>query len=127
MLIAGVFMKNLFILSLCLVIVAFTGQVQASSSQQVVVDDIRVEPMNYTNDEYTWLLVSCSVQNLTDKAGTVSVVVRSIDHWAFDRKPFTLTGQVQAGEKARLSVLHVMESKMFKTLRRYEVKSVELH
>lgn len=128
MVIAGVFMKKLQFLLVCFFIVVGFGSVAvASSLQQIVVEDITVEPMKYADGERTWLKVSCTVQNLTEKSGTASVVIGTIDHWAFDRKSFRLTGSVKAGEKTRISVLDFMDSKMFKTIKRYEVKNVELH
>jgi len=129
---AGVFMRKLLFLLVYVCCAGFASPVavslaETSSSEKILVEDITAEPMNYADSEYTWLNVSCTVENLTDKSGTVSVVVGTIDHWAFDRKPFRLTGFVKAGGKARLSVLDFMDSKMFKTIKRYEVKSVELH
>lgn len=100
---------------------------EASSSQNILVEDIKVVPMHYADGEYTWLTVSCTVNNATEQAGTVSVVIGTIDQWAFDRKPFRLTGAVKPGETTTLSVVDFMDSKMFKTIKRYEVKSVELH
>lgn len=132
MVIAGVFMKKLLFLLVCFFVVGFVGPMVISSAEdpasgKIVVERITVEPMNYADGEYTWLNVSCSVQNNTEKSGTVSVVIGTIDHWAFDRKTFRLTGSVKAGETATLSVLDVMDSKMFTTIKRYEVKSAELH
>lgn len=99
----------------------------ASEAKGVVVEDIKVEKMEYADPENSWLLVSCLVKNMTEKDGNVSVVIRTIDKWAFDRKPFSLTGFLKAGEERRLSVQQVMETKMFEGLRKYEVKSVEIH
>jgi len=132
MAIAGVCMKKLLFLLVCFFGVGIVDPLviayaEDSTSGKIVVEDITVEPMNYAEGEHTWLNVSCTVYNNTEMSGTVSVVIGTIDHWAFDRKPFRLTGSVKAGEKATLSVLDVMDSKMFKTIRRYEVKSVELH
>ena len=99
----------------------------ASEAKGVVVEDIKVERMEYADPENAWLLVSCLVKNMTEEDGNVSVVIRTIDKYAYDRKPFYLTGFMKAGEERRLSVQQVMERKMYEGLRKYEVKSVELH
>ena len=124
-------MKKLLFLLACFFVVGFVGPMVASfaeeSSEKIVVEDIMVEPMNYADGEYTWLTVNCTVQNNTEKSGMVSVVIGTVDHWGFDRKSFRLSGSVKAGEKTTVSVLDFMDSKMFKTIKKYEVKSLELH
>lgn len=121
-------MKTLFSLLLSVVLVSLIAAPgQAQTPEEIVVDDIRVEQQHFGGIDYAWFVVSCTVHNTTEKSGTVSVVLRTIDQWAFDRKPFRLSGYVEAGKTARLSVLDFMDYNLFKGLRKYQVKSVELH
>lgn len=99
----------------------------AAEAKGVVVEDIKVERMEYADPENAWLLVSCLVRNMTEEDGNVSVVIRTIDKWAYDRKPFYLTGFLKAGEERRLSVQQVMDAKMYEGLRKYEIQSAEIH
>lgn len=99
----------------------------AASSPGIVIEDIRVTQVDSADADFAWFLVGCTVRNSTPDSGTVSVVLRTVDHWGYERKSLGLSGYVRAGESARFSVLHFMERKMFQSLRRYEVKSVTLH
>lgn len=117
-------MKRLLLVALvllCSAVPAFS-----SSTAALKVEDIRIEPLAYSDPERSWFVVSCTVENQSEQSGNVAVTIRTIDHYAFERKPLYLTGYVRAGEKKTLSVLQVMDSKMFKSLRRFEVKSIEL-
>lgn len=100
---------------------------RAQKSPEIMVDDIQVQQVHHGGIEYAWFVVSCTVRNNSEKSGNVSVVLRTIDQWAFDRKPFRLSGYVEAGKSARLSVLDFMDYNLFKGLRKYQVKSAELH
>ncbi len=121
-------MKKLFLFSVYVLLASFLpAPLLASSSPAIAVEDIRVEPISFAGTDFAWFLVRCTVENPTEQAGVVSVVIRTIDDWAYDRKPLRLSGRVTAGGKAHFSVLDCMDYKMFKKLRRYEIKSVELH
>ena len=126
-------MKKMLRLVLVVCAVAFaplaavTTASASSGAAQVVVTEVKVEPVKDTDGEYTWFTVSCAVDNQTEVSGTVSVVIRTVDHWAYEKKPLKITGSVKAGEKTRISVLDFMDSRTFKSLKRFEVASVELH
>lgn len=117
-------MKRLLLVVLVLLFSAVPAY--SSSTAALKVEDIQIEPLAYADTENAWFVVSCTVENQSDQSGNVAVTIRTIDHYAFERKPLFLTGYVPAGEKKNLSVLQVMDHKMFKSLRRFEVKSVEL-
>jgi len=67
------------------------------------------------------------VENHSDVSGNVAVEIRTIDRWAYEKKPLLLTGYVNAGEATKLSVLDFMDSKMFASLKKFEIKNVELN
>lgn len=121
-------MKKLFILStqviiFCLLVV----QTTSASFPEVSVENISVTPLNYASTDYSWFLVRCTVENTGKKSGTVAASLRTIDKWAYDRKLIRLSGHVEAGEKATLTVLSYMDYKMFQNVRKYKVRSVELY
>jgi len=124
-------MKKLLLLSFCMFVmscmVPLTGSgAYASSAVPLQVRDINVEKMNYANRDFTWFVVSCTVENQSDESGNVAVEIRTIDRWAYEKKPLLLTGYVKAGETKQLSVLDFMDGKMFDSLKKFEIKSVEL-
>ena len=98
-----------------------------ASSPDIQVEDISVNELNYAATDYAWFVVSCTVLNNTEDSGTAAVALRTIDDWAYARKVLRLSGHVEPGERVRLSVLHFMDYRMFHKLKKYEVKSVELH
>jgi len=121
-------MKKLLLFSVYVLLASFLpAPLLASSSPAITVEDIQVEPIPYAGTDFAWFLVRCSIENPTEEAGMVSVVIRTIDDWAYDRKPLRLSGYVSAGGTAHFSVLDFMDYKMFKKLRRYEISSIELH
>lgn len=121
-------MKTLFALSLYLILLSVMAAPAAlASSPDIQVEDISVNELKYAGTDYAWFVVSCTVLNNTEGSGTADVALRTIDDWAYDRKVLRLSGYVEAGEKVRLSVLHFMDYRMFHKLKKYQVKSVELH
>lgn len=121
-------MKKTFALTLHLFLFTLVAASTApASSPGILVEDISVRELPYTGNDYAWFVVSCTVMNNTEESGTAAVALRTIDDWAYDRKVLRLSGHVEAGAQTRLSVLHFMDYKMFHKLKKYEVKSIELH
>jgi hypothetical protein len=93
----------------------------------MTVEDIRVDELRYAGTEYAWFIVRCTVENTSEKPGTVAVSLQSIDKWAYKQKEIQLSGHLEAGESKTLSVLSFMDYTMFHNLRRWQVNKVELH
>lgn len=88
---------------------------------------LSLEKIDYTNPEFTWYSARCSVENKTDKSGTVSIHLRTVNKYGFEREDIRLSKHVPAGSTEVLTLTSFMDFNMFDNIGRVYIKSIVLH
>lgn len=65
--------------------------------------------------------------NTGSKSGTVGVTLRSVDKYAYYRKDVQLWGHLEAGHTATLTLNSFMDHSTLQDIRKWQVKSIEIH
>lgn len=123
-------MKKLFSITvpvfLCLLFFS-TSTASTSTLSSVDIGKILLEKIDYKNKDYAWYVARLPVGNMGGKSGMVSVKLKSIDKHAYQRGYLRLSGHVDAGEQATLTLLTYMDYKLFDDIRRWEIDKIEVH
>ncbi len=104
-----------------------TSTASTSGKSTIDLGEILLEKIEYKNKDYAWYVARLPVRNLTGESGTVSVKLNSIDKHAYQRGSVRMSGHIEAGEHATLTLLSYMDYKLFDDIRRWEIEKIELH
>lgn len=104
-----------------------TSTASTASVAEVEVGDIVFQKREYKSKDFAWFVARLPVENKGTYSGTAFVKLKVIDKNAYERDNIRLSGHVESGEGATLTLLTNMDYKLFDNIRSVEVVSVELH
>lgn len=108
-------------------IVFSTSTASTDSLANIAVGKINLEKLRYKNTDYAWYVARLPVENNSEQPGTVSIHLKSIDKYAYQRNKIRMSGHVEPGHVGNITLLSFMDYNTFGDIKRWEVERIEVH